>query len=134
MYVTLQQLQALCPKRQLDAALDDAGDGDTSALLASLLEFAGNKVHAILGPDYPAPLASPVPAVVVTCETVFAIYELWARNGFKAEDNPRAKDEEEARKMLAPYASGERKLYPPPAADDNLVSEVNSLDSETPMV
>ena len=134
MYVTRQSLQALCPKRQLDAALDDAGDGDTDALLAGLLDFAENKVHAILGPDYPAPLAEPVPAAVLTCVTVFALYELWARNGFKADDNPRAKDAEASEKMLAPYASGERKLYAPAADDDNLVSEVNSLDSLTPMV
>lgn len=134
MYITRTQLQALCPKRQLDGALDDAGDGDVDSLLDALITAAETKVHALLGADYPAPLADPVPAVVIDAACTFAIYELWARNGFKAEENPRSKDASDAREMLKPYGEGTKKLYPPPPADDNLVAERNSLDSPYPMV
>jgi phage gp36-like protein len=134
MYITPEQLKPLCPQRQIDNALNDAGDGDVSALLLALIAAAENKVHAFLGPDYPAPLPAPIPAAVTHAACVFAVYELWARNGFKSEENPRLKDAESAIEMLKPYASGEKKLYLPPAADDNLVTEPNSLDSAYPMV
>lgn len=134
MYITRENLLPLCPQKQLNQALDDAGDGDVSALLDALIAAAETRVHAILGPDYPAPLAEPIPAVVTHCAAVFAVYELWARNGFKSDDNPRATDASDASDMLQPYADGERKLFPAPADDDNLVSEPNSLDSPCPMV
>lgn len=134
MYITPAQLKPLCPDKQLSAALDDAGDGDTAALLAALIGAAENKVHAVLGPDYPAPLAAPVPAAVTHCALVFAVYELWARNGFAGDNNPRAADEKAALELLKPYADGTRKLYSPPDTDDNLVTEPNSLDSLYPMV
>lgn len=134
MYLTSAQLQPLCPSRMIEGALNDSGDGDTATLLAALILAAETRVHAILGPDYPAPLAEPVPAVVTDAACIFAVYELYARNGFKADENPRAKDAEEAGKRLAPYADGSRKLYLPSEDDDNLVAEDNSLNSPYPMV
>lgn len=139
MYIAREDLRPLCPQKQIDNALDDAGDGTVETILDELIGAAENKVHALLGADYPAPLDEPVPAVVTHCVKVFAVYELWARNGFATDDNPRAGDEKAAREMLAPYASGDRKLYPEPATpvepeDDNLIAEPNSLDSAYPMV
>lgn len=139
MYIEREDLRPLCPQMQIDNALDDTGDGSVDTLLDALILAAQNKVHALLGADYPAPLADPVPAVVTHCVKVFAVYELWARNGFARETNPRVEDEKAAREMLAPYASGDKKLYAEPAVpvdpeDDNLISEPNSLNSAYPMV
>lgn len=138
MYITAEQLKPLCPQRLINQALDDSGDADTSALLSALISAAEVRVHAILGPDWPAPLPAPVPAVVTDSACIFAVYELYARNGFKDSENPRAKDAEEAAKRLAPYASGDRPLYPAEdadaAAEANVISEPNALNSQYPMV
>jgi phage gp36-like protein len=134
MYIDRENLKPLCPSKQIQNALDDAGDGDVDALLDALIAAAENKVHAALGPDYPSPLPDPVPAVVTHCASVFAVYELWARNGFKSDDNPRSSDAKDALDMLTPYANGEKKLYADDPDDDNLITEPNSLDSDRPMV
>ncbi len=127
-YITPETLVGLIPRNLVE---DAAGDGGVFAddAIAAVIEIAEKRVHRFLGPRFPRPLPDPVPDLVTDAAHIFAVYELYARNGIKPEDNPRAQDADEAAKDLRAAGAGTILLTAEPDGQaDGLVSEPNNVE------
>jgi phage gp36-like protein len=128
-YITPEDLAGLVPSALIDDATRDSG-ALPDEILAAVIGAAETRVHRLLGPRYPRPLRSPIPELVIDAARIFAVYELYARNGILRDDTPRAKDAESAEAQLKEVRDGLVALYADEelSPDSGLVTEPNWVD------
>lgn len=127
-YITPETLVGMIPRNLMEDAAGDGG-GFPDDVLRSVIEIAEKRVHRFLGPNFPRPLPPPVPELVTDAACIFAVYELYARNGIKPEDNPRSADADAAAADLRAAGAGTVPLTAEPDGQaDGLVAEPNNVE------
>ena len=86
-YVAQSDLVGLVPQDYLTAAQDDANDGETAAVWASLAEAVDQDINGRLAATFSTPLST-VPDAIKSAAKAIACFFLFKRRGAPDDQNP----------------------------------------------
>lgn len=110
-YITMADMAAKIPGKQLIQSLDDNQDGVADPeVWAAVLKAAQDEVDSKLAQQYDVPFVGSIPPMVALATLIFASEGCYARRGKTGDKNPFTKQADKIRTKLDKIGAGDEPL------------------------